>query len=391
MRYLLAMLACAALPAAEPLMVKEDVFPLDALHNHASSVAELRDGSLMVCWYRGSGERTADDVIVWAARKPKGGTWSEAFVLADTVGFPDTNPMLFVDGRGRLWLFWNTIVANRWETAILNYKMASNPAGTGTPKWDKEGYIVPKPPHIAQRVREYAEAHTELRAHKQWPELEKMIDDKYAARAGWMTRIHPTVTSSGRWLLPLYSDGFNFSLVAMSDDEGGSWFMSGPIVGLGGVQPAIVEKKDGTLVAYMRDNGPPPKRVQKSISHDGGLTWSFTADEEEPNSGTSVDVLKLRDGRWLMMNNDTERGRNSLVLALSDDEGATWKWRRHIELDPREEKADSYHYPSLCLASDGTIHASYSVFRNEIPEGRPRKTIRYARFNAEWVVQGDSK
>jgi predicted neuraminidase len=104
-----------------------------------------------------------------------------------------------------------------------------------------------------------------------------------------------------------------------------------------------------------------------------------------------VDVLKLPDGRWLMMNNDTERGRHSLVLALSDDEGASWKWRRHIELDARTEKADSYHYPSLCLSADGTVHATYSVFRNEVPEGRPRKTIRYARFQAEWVMQGDSR
>jgi predicted neuraminidase len=384
------MLVWAAAFAAEPLMVKEDVFPLNALHNHASSVVELRDGSLLVCWYRGSGERTADDVLVWAARKKRGeGRWSEPFVLADTVGFPDTNPMLFVDGQGRLWLFWNTIVANRWETAILNYKRASNPYGAGAPKWDKEGYIVPKPPHLAQRARAYADLHPELKAHKGWPELEKMLDDKYAARAGWMTRIHPTVTASGRLLVPLYSDGFNFSLAALSDDGGETWFMSGPMVGMGAVQPAIVEKKDGTLVAYMRDNGPPPKRVMKSVSMDEGLTWSFATDEAEPNSGTSVDVLKLPDGRWLMMNNDTEKGRHSLVLAISGDEGATWKWRRHIELDTRMEKPDAYHYPSLCLASDGTIHATYSVFRNEVREGRPRKTIRYARFNAEWVMQGD--
>ena len=143
------MFCCAAMFAAEPMMQKEDVFPWNGLHNHASSVVELKDGSLMVCWYRGSGERTADDVIVWGARKKRGAAnWSDAFVLADTVGFPDTNPMLYVDGKGRLFLFWNTIVANRWETAILNYKRSSDPSGDGAPRWDRDAYIVPKPPHI---------------------------------------------------------------------------------------------------------------------------------------------------------------------------------------------------------------------------------------------------
>ncbi len=129
MKWYVTLLGACAL-AAEPMMQKEDIFPLNALHNHASSVAELQDGSLIVCWYRGSGERTADDVIVWGARKNEADSnGAKPFVLADTVGFPDTNPMLFADGKGRLWLFWNTIVANRWETAILNFKMASNPYG----------------------------------------------------------------------------------------------------------------------------------------------------------------------------------------------------------------------------------------------------------------------
>lgn len=389
---LYAILAAATVTAAPPMMTKEDIFPLNALHNHASSVVELADGSVMVCWYRGSGERTADDVMILGARKPKGASaWSAPFILADTPGFPDTNPILFVDGKQRLWLFWNTIVANRWETAILNYKRSSSPAGSGVPAWDRDGYIIPKPPNLAVRVREYASRNEALKAHKEWPDMEKMIDDKYSTRAGWMTRVHPTVLSSGRWVLPLYSDGFNFSLVGLSDDEGGSWYFGEPLVGMGGVQPSVVQRKDGALVAFMRDNGPAPKRVQRAESRDEGLTWTFATDDPEPNSGTSVQVIRLRNGRWLMMNNDTERGRHSLVLALSDDEGASWKWRRRIELDSRPERPDSYHYPSLWLASDGTVHATYSVFRNELKEGAPRKTIRYAHFNAEWVMQGDTQ
>ena len=58
--------------------------------NHASCVVELPGGDLLATWYRGSGERQADDVQIWAARLRKGKTaWSLRFLLADTPGYPD--------------------------------------------------------------------------------------------------------------------------------------------------------------------------------------------------------------------------------------------------------------------------------------------------------------
>jgi predicted neuraminidase len=139
----------------------------------------------------------------------------------------------------------------------------------------------------------------------------------------------------------------------------------------------------------MRDNGPPPKRVAMSESKDNGVTWSPVVDTDIPNPGTSVDAIVLRDGTWAMMLNDLERGRHSLAVWLSDDEGRTWKWKRHLEFDGREKGAASYHYPSMIQAKDGTLHATYSYFLNHIPEGQPKKTIKHVQFNVEWVKQGD--
>jgi predicted neuraminidase len=65
----------------------------------------------------------------------------------------------------------------------------------------------------------------------------------------------------------------------------------------------------------------------------------------------------------------------SLAVSISDDDGATWKWTRHLER--REE--GSFHYPSLIQAKDGSLHASYSYFTKE---GR---SIKHAAFNVEWV------
>src|SRR5262249_31705740 len=42
----------------------ELIFPLEHWHNHASCIVEAADGDLLVCWFHGSGERTADDVKI---------------------------------------------------------------------------------------------------------------------------------------------------------------------------------------------------------------------------------------------------------------------------------------------------------------------------------------
>ena len=97
----------------------ELVFPLSERHNHAPGIVELPDGQLLVSWYRGAGERKADDVVVLGARLAKGAkAWSEPFTLADNPGFPDCNTCLFIDATQQLWLFWPIILDNEWGSAL---------------------------------------------------------------------------------------------------------------------------------------------------------------------------------------------------------------------------------------------------------------------------------
>src|SRR5262245_12448611 len=116
-------LLCAVLAgrlAAEPFLRGEFIFPLEHWHNHSSCIVELPNRDLFVCWYNGSGERTADDVKVEGARLPHGRRdWSQRMTLADTPGFPDANPAMFVDSRRKLWLLWPVIQANEWHTALM--------------------------------------------------------------------------------------------------------------------------------------------------------------------------------------------------------------------------------------------------------------------------------
>jgi len=376
---LLAALSIAGF-AEEPFHEAELIFPLEHWHNHASSIVELPNGDLFVCWYNGSGERQADDVKVEGARRAAGEKqWGERFTLADTPGFPDTNPAMFVDSRKRLWLIWQAILANEWHTALTKYRISRDFQGFSG--WEISDNLLLVPAEFEARARPVIETWPDSPYRK---ELLERLGDKYFSRMGWMTRAHPLELPSGRILVPLYSDGYDFSLVAITDDGGLTWKSSTPIVGHGAVQPTLVRRRDGVIVAYMRDNGPAPKRIQLSTSADEGLTWSPAVDTDLPNPGSGLEAIALADGRWLMVSNDTEKGRHSLVAALSDDEGKTWRWKRHLELDSRPVRAGQFHYPSVIQASDGSLHVSYSYFVNHLPEG-PRKAIKHARFNVEWI------
>ncbi len=62
---------------------------------------------------------------------------------------------------------------------------------------------------------------------------------------------------------------------------GYNWTASQPIVGYGSDTTfSVVRKKDSTLVAYLRDNGPPPKRAHVSYSKDDGVSWTIAVDTD---------------------------------------------------------------------------------------------------------------
>jgi predicted neuraminidase len=389
MRLVTLLLAALSLNA-QPQYSAELIFPLEHWHNHSSSIVELPNGDLLVCWFHGSGERTADDVVIMGARWNKQkSAWTKPFLLADTPLFPDTNPVLYIDSRQKLWLFWPAILANEWHTALMKYRVSSDYLQPdGPPKWEHADNLLLIPKRMYERTNELLSPDLKRAGPiAQWASRNiALASDKYFSRVGWFTRTHPIELPSGRMIVPLYSDGYSFGLMALSDDAGKTWTASEPLVGYGNIQPSVVRRKDGTLVAFMRDNGPPPKRIHLSESKDDGVTWTLAADTDLPNPGTSVECIVLRDGRWLMVSNDLEAGRYSLLAALSDDEGKTWKWKRHLDRDTATKPPASYHYPSVIQANDGSIHVTYSLFLNHLPNDAPRKSIKHVRFQLDWLT-----
>jgi len=380
----------SAVSAESPSFESQLIFPARPDHNHAASIVECPNGDLLASWYRGHGERDADDVAVYGARLRKGeGRWSEAFLMADTPGFPDCNTAMFVDAGGRLWLFWPTIIANTWESCITNYRVSKNFTADGAPTWDWQGVILLKPQDFERSVLEALEARlksttqpalNDAAATARVERYRKLASNKLLSRLGWQPRCKPTVLPSGRILLPLYSDTYSAGLMAISDDGGKSWYASKPLVGFGSIQPTVLRRNDGTLVAYMRENGP-IHRIRISESNDDGITWGPVGATDLANPGSGIDAVRLDDGRWVLVYNDTTRGRSSLAVSISDDEGRTWKYTRHLE----KHDTGSYHYPAVIQSKDRQIHILYSHYTSE------GQSIKHAVFNATWILQGDSK
>lgn len=344
------------------------IFPEQEKHVHGSSLVSLPSGDLLCVWFYGSGERTADDVKLMGARLVKGSkSWSEPFLMADTPNLPDCNPVLFLNQSGKLFLVWIAVQANLWEQSIIKVRTSLDYNKPGSPVWLWQDNILLKPSDaFAQEIKEKLKV---LPSHGiGWagyaPKYDEMIvnaaNDPVKRSIGWMTRIKPLLIGERRIVLPLYSDGFNLSITAISDDRGETWRPGLPIVGRGPIQPALIQRKNGDIMAFMRDSGDDPPQVQKSISKDQGETWSAALKTTIPNTA-SVELLTLKDGRVAFVGNDLYDGRHRLQLYLSKDEGENWYHKFPLE-DVAPEKG-SFSYPSLIQSADGLIHLSYSYHK----------------------------
>lgn len=422
---------------AQQKFMQVEIFPSQEEHTHGSTIVELPNGDMLAAWFQGHGERWADDVRIMGARLHKGKEkWSKPFLMADVPGFPDINPVLFIDQHETLWLVWYTVIANQWSTSLPKYRISKNyMQRNGAPEWAWQDVIHFKPGDKTERgiqpndkfvksVKEQITVQREYIKSKGADKNQLKIFDEYAKemlskargedmirsgqiqlkdgttkkaelgypyfrRMGWQTK-NKAVFVSDRIIIPFYSDGFNFSIMVITDDFGKTWKFSNPLVGLGNIQPTMAFKKDGTIVAYMRDNGPPPKRHMISESKDNGMTWGEVTDTKIMNEGSGSDIVTLANGHWVLAYNDTEHGRYTLAVSLSEDEGKTWKYLRHIELDKNKdfEKRNKASYPSIIQGKDGMIHVVYSYQKyNTSPYDDD--TIKYIRFTEEWIKEGD--
>jgi predicted neuraminidase len=152
--------------------------------------------------------------------------------------------------------------------------------------------------------------------------------------------------------------------VERSTDHGVTWTKHGPIVVpgelFGVIQPTLWETPSGEVRMLMRSTER-IGRIVRSSSQDGGRTWDTAHPTSLPNPNAGIDVVRLLDGRLVLIYNHLCRGRDAIHLAISKDEGFTWS-------DPLvlEQGQGEFSYPAVIQSADGLVHITYTWRRTHI-------------------------
>jgi Neuraminidase (sialidase) len=204
--------------------------------------------------------------------------------------------------------------------------------------------------------------------------------------------------TSGRLVMPAArhaGDGDKWSARAtavclLSDDGGGTWHQGRgevevPAPSKTGMQePAVVERKDGSLMLFARtDQG----CQMRSDSNDGGETWTAARPTaiKSPVSPCSVKRIP-KTGDLLLVWNDHARidparrdRRTPLAVAISRDDGETWEKTKVIEDAP-----DGWFcYTAIAFVGDRGVLA-YCAGDKQI--GRLSRT-RVTTFTLDWLYR----
>lgn len=184
--------------------------------------------------------------------------------------------------------------------------------------------------------------------------------------------IHRVVDPLGKKRLILFSGLYPIRM-SVSEDDGATWTPLKPIGDFGGiVAMASVERlRDGRYLALFHDDGrflrgagkPDRFVVYKTISRDGGLTWSEPVPIlSHPQAHLcEPGLVRSPDGRRIaILLRENSRKFNSFV-SFSDDEGETWSAPREL---PGALTGDRH---TAVYARDGRLFLSFRDTTLESP------------------------
>lgn len=295
-------------------------------------IERAANGRLWATWYTGGRTEDEENHVVLVTSADDGITWSQPVLVIDPPGeVRASDPVLWHDPLGRLWLFW-------MQTAHCGitfdgrggvWGIRCDDSGCGEPTWSR--------PH---RV------------------------------ANGIMMNKPTVLSSGEWLLPcaIWSHKGpyrhqhpeeQYSNVVCSRDQGETFQLLGSadVSDRHCDEHMIIERRDGSLwMLVRRKDG-----IGEAISLDRGRTWQASPGVALAGPCSRFHIRRLQSGRLLLINHFGFTGRSHLTALLSDDDGLTWPHR--LLLDERELVT----YPDAVEAPDGTIYVVYD--RKRVGEG----------------------
>ncbi|MEV0387077.1 sialidase family protein [Nonomuraea sp. NPDC050643] len=309
---------------------------------HASTLAVV-DGVPVVAWFAGTREGTPDNRI----RVARDGHLRTLDTGRDVAHW---NPVLAPGPDGALWLFCK--------------------AGERISAW------------ITLVTRSHDGGRT-------WEPVRELVPGDGSGGRGPVRNPPLLDPGTGRWLAPGSTERWGEPprwdpFVDVSADGGRTWTRSpipvdhDALTGAGHIQPALWQGADG-LVALMRST---EGRAYRSVSADGGLTWTPAGPTGLPNNNSGLAALALPSGRVACVHNPSGESWGSrcpLVVSLSDDDGMTWRPGPTVDdgvtpVDPAVPQgppaaagfapgdagvittgAAEYSYPSAVLTSDDLL------------------------------------
>ena len=296
---------------------------------HAPDLLELENGDLLCCWFAGSREGNADISIAVARLPADAEQWEQPVIVSDDPTRSEQNPSLFQN-----------------------------------PKISRDG-------------------------GRTWGPTEAVF-----TRPGSFCRQKIQVLSNGRWIFNNFICaldgtrlGSDVTVIQISDDQGKTWRGVEIPGSRGRVHGNVIELEPGKLVCLLRSRA--ADHIYRSESNDNGETWSVLR-----NNNASISAIKLQSGALAIIYNDVsfnEDGsrtvwpdqRCPVAMAISEDGGKTWPWRRIVEhgegfIGPWNDVNNRrYEYPVMMQSKDGKIHAAYAWGR--------RVRIKYVCVDEAWI------
>jgi len=345
--------------------------------NHASNMVELPNGDLLCVWFAGSFEGTGDISIAMSRLPHNESKWTKPVWVSDDPSRSEQNPILFLTPENTLWLLYTAQKTRECSVDEWNRKVEADEA--------KGGYCMQWTSLIRRRIS--------TDGGQTWGPVESLFESP-----GSFCRQHMLVMSNGDWLFPMYyslpgkGHGNDHTVMQISSDQGSTWTEYPVPKSRGRVHASVLEIADGQLVSFFRSRA--ADRIYVSRSEDYGRTWTVPERTELSNNNASIQALKLQSGNIILIFNNFSANdadpdatiwppqRYPVTVALSEDNGHTWPYMRHVDTSDNFCGEKNQHlnrrcaYPSLMQTKDGAIHMAYSY--------RGRQCIKYLRVTENW-------
>jgi predicted neuraminidase len=313
---------------------------------HCPTLVELAGGDLLAVWYGGTKEGARDVALYQSRWVKRQGVWSPPRLLTDASRTQADlgryvrklgNAVLERDAEGKIRLLYVSVAAGGWSGSAINCRVS-----------DDNGLS--------------------------WSPAKRLVTSPFL-NMGMLVRCPPVLFSDGSSGLPAYIECFGkFGEFIRIGRDGGVLDKARMSWGRSSLQPSVVPMQYNWAIAFMRQSGTPHRRILRSDTDDGGLTWGAPWNMTLPNPDSAVMGLRARDGTLLLAFNAFEVDRDVLSLAVSTDRGRSWK-----EIHQFEKAAGGivgYSYPYIIQTADGMFHVLYSW---------NRERIKHVSFNEAWL------